>query len=625
MRYLRATAASLLLILLVAGFPVLLAQTIGNPLTGWPALHAGDVSDEVFLDVLAAFTWAAWASFAWSVLSEIIALAARVPRPHLPGTLPGPQHLAHTLVTAAFLVLPSNPLLTASATAHPGAVAALAPRAPTTGHAVPPETRSAAINATATEQVSPVPSSPAHRAHDSAAASSTSPTGFVLGTGVGLVTGVTLRELGRLRRRQWRHRHPGRVVPATPAHLVAAEKALTLPGPPISDTDRAQILAAHASTQDQPMPPARGQQPWDSFCDAAGAPLPQLTSPTTDITADTDHRSDQRGKSNSCLDGPQTEPGVSLLTQPLDTLLATTATTAPDAHTLAPPVHTRVRTLIQHADPDLDEDLAAWRAPDTHRPRLSVLGPIQVRARGHLPSPRPRLAWHTEVVAYLGAHPRGVTPEKFGSDLWPGEPDIAGKPKVRAAMHNVRDWLGTDPTTGQGYVPQVKSNTAGPASLYRAEGLLCDADLFRRLRLRGVTRGPQGIHDLETALHLVTGPPYDPSQRRNRGYRWLIDTPVDTETTAMIIDVAHLVATHHLSTNRPDLAARAAHTSLATGTHDDIPLLDLVAACDAQGHHAEAATWIQRILATHNAEVEEDLPPRTADILHRRRRLYHTI
>ena len=86
----------------------------------------------------------------------------------------------------------------------------------------------------------------------------------------------------------------------------------------------------------------------------------------------------------------------------------------------------------------------------------------------------------------------------------------------------------------------------------------------------------------------------------------------------MIVDVAHLVATHHLTAHRPAQAADAARVALKAGCHDDTPLLDLIAACDAQGLPGEAAAWVRHLLSNHGVEVEEDLPPRTADILHRR-------
>jgi hypothetical protein len=149
------------------------------------------------------------------------------------------------------------------------------------------------------------------------------------------------------------------------------------------------------------------------------------------------------------------------------------------------------------------------------------------------------------------------------------------------------------------------------------EDLLVDAELFRRLRIRAVARGSEGISDLHAALDLVTGPPFD--QRRPGGYGWLAETPLDHEYTGMIVDVAHLVATHHLAAGEPELARAAAQTALDAGSTDDVALLDLVAACDAEGNRAEADRFVKRILANHDAEVEEDLPRRTAEILNRRR------
>lgn len=83
----------------------------------------------------------------------------------------------------------------------------------------------------------------------------------------------------------------------------------------------------------------------------------------------------------------------------------------------------------------------------------------------------------------------------------------------------------------------------------------------------------------------------------------------------MIIDVAHLVATHQLAAGRPE---RAAHAALRTGAQDDVALLDLVAAHDAAGNQAEADRYVARILTNHDAEIEEDLPPRTYEVLRRR-------
>jgi hypothetical protein len=178
--------------------------------------------------------------------------------------------------------------------------------------------------------------------------------------------------------------------------------------------------------------------------------------------------------------------------------------------------------------------------------------------------------------------------------------------------------MGDNPGTGKPYLPDANEVRSGGIGTYRIDGLVSDADLFRRLRLRALAHPETGITDLEAALSLVSGPPWD--RRRPEGYTWLAEMPLDRECTAMIVDVAHLVATYHLANQQPERAAAAARVSLLTASGDDVALLDLVAASDAQGNHREARMWIQRIFANHDdAEVEEDLPPRTAEILHRRR------
>lgn len=376
----------------------------------------------------------------------------------------------------------------------------------------------------------------------------------------------------------------------------------------------AQFLTVAARTDDRPMPDAPGDAPWQACADLAGAPRHDVL---TEVVTATDPG--PAGAINLERQGGDATTGSvrpdRVLPLPPAAYLENTATTRDDLTTLAPAVDDTTRRRVTDADPTLDTDLADWTAQDCPRPRLTVLGPLTVRAGVDLPSEKHRRAWTAEVVAYLACHPRGVTAEKLGEDLWPTDPRATTTSKVRQAIYMVRRRLGTNPTTGTDYVPTAINPTGGPG-LYRIDGLLVDADLFRRLRLRGVARGADGITDLQAALDLVTGPPF--SDRRTSGYAWLTDDPLDHAYTGMIVDVAHVVATHHLATGRPDLAAAAAQVALTAGSTDDVALLDLVAACDAQGNRAEADRLVARILANHDAEVEEDLPPRTAEVLHRR-------
>jgi hypothetical protein len=87
----------------------------------------------------------------------------------------------------------------------------------------------------------------------------------------------------------------------------------------------------------------------------------------------------------------------------------------------------------------------------------------------------------------------------------------------------------------------------------------------------------------------------------------------------MIVDLAHVVATHHLAVDEPEAAAAAAQTALRAGSSEDTPLLDLVAACHAQGNNAQAEAYVRQIMCNHDADEEEDLPPRTYEVLRRRR------
>jgi len=404
-------------------------------------------------------------------------------------------------------------------------------------------------------------------------------------------------------------------IPALGVELIAqqipAEEAAQL----------AQMLALAATTEDRPVPDADGDKPWDSYADAAGSLRHSLAAPNTPTPAPT-----QRAAEHSVADIPalhlaDSAPRVTNSVLPLSpqTYLDQTATTRQDLDALAPQVDEATRAQVESIDPELDRDLADWNDPNCTRPKVRLLGPVSVTAQGSLPQRNPRLLWNTEIVAYLATRTGRVSVERYGTDMWPDDPDIAGKTKARQSISVVRQWLGINQRTGHEHLP--KGVVAGLPSPYRLEDVLVDAELFRRLRLRGSARGADGIADLRAALDLVAGVPF--SDRRPEGYGWLAENPLDHVYAGMIVDVAHIMATHHLAMGEPELAVSAAQVALKAGSSEDVPLLDLVAACDAQDNRAEAEAYIKRILANHDAEVEEDLPPRTAEILHRRQWLGH--
>ncbi|WP_138757696.1 LysM peptidoglycan-binding domain-containing protein [Modestobacter altitudinis] len=380
----------------------------------------------------------------------------------------------------------------------------------------------------------------------------------------------------------------------------------------------AQVLALAAVTVDVPIPLAHGTASWDGSSDACGGLRTDRLGQSTGPLAYHDALDDEPMHR---LGDDRTRSLDSVLPLPDQSYLDHAATTELDLKAVAPGTNEAVRRQVEDADADLDRDLADWADPSSPRPKLTLLGPVEVRAQGSLPARNPRRQFHTEIVAYLATRPGGVTSERYSTAIWPDEPDVVGKTKVRQAISVVRAWLGTDPVTGADYLPSGLS--AAAAGRYRINGILIDAELFRRLRVRGHARGVDGVADLSAALELVSGRPFDvPPPRRGAagGYTWLVDggSRLDHEYAAMIVDVAHTVATHYLGAGQPELAAAAAQVALRAGSFEDVPLLDLVAASDAQGNKAEADAYVSRILANHDADVEEDLPPRTAEILFRR-------
>ncbi|MGM9125857.1 hypothetical protein ACTFF2_03210, partial [Campylobacter jejuni] len=60
--------------------------------------------------------------------------------------------------------------------------------------------------------------------------------------------------------------------------------------------------------------------------------------------------------------------------------LATAATTAEDLAAVAPSVPPEIRTEIEALDPTLEQDLADWFDPTSPRPKVHLLGPVEVNA-----------------------------------------------------------------------------------------------------------------------------------------------------------------------------------------------------------------------------------------------------
>jgi hypothetical protein len=368
-----------------------------------------------------------------------------------------------------------------------------------------------------------------------------------------------------------------------------------------------QLMVHYAATLDRPMPAARGPHPSDTYTDVAGALLPQVTiarDATLPVTAA----------------GPGTLPPLqpvatgasnSVLPQPDAVYVQRAAVVAEDLDALAPGVSAEVRQRVEADTSSLDQDLADWYRDDADRPKLQLLGPVGVTLPNRDRSTKPpRMAMSVEVITYLATRRHGATVAQIAAALWPRDPDILDKTLPKQKISLARRLLGRNPRTGRDHIP----HSAG--GVYVVEDVLIDAELCRRLHTRGSVAGADGIPDLWKALELVRGVPLD--QRREGGYEWLVDTPLDTEYLAMIVDISTKVVTHELARGDPTAALRAAQIPFKAGSSDDTVLLNLMKAHDAAGERALGDACVRQILASFDVEDEVDLPPRTAEILRRR-------
>jgi len=367
----------------------------------------------------------------------------------------------------------------------------------------------------------------------------------------------------------------------------------------------AQMLSQAELAADEPMPAAAGDQPWQAYCDAAGSLLPQHTLP--------------RSAAGQPPQPIGQEAVTSLLPLADQTYQDAAATTADDLATLAPQVPSTLRPAVEAADPTLDADVAAWLDPDTDQPRLTLLGPVQLRAHGDLE--KNRVGFYTEIVAYLATRENGATLAQFETafNLAPA--------RARSDIRIARNWLGVNPRTRRKHLPDALKSKSGQArgiGVYELEDVLVDANLFRRLRVRGEARGADGIPDLIVALSLVSGPPFD--QLRSDGYEWLTEgARVDHHLVCGIADVAHLVTTHALAVGDIKRARAAAEIAQLAAPYEEIPRLDLVAVREAEGHLDEAEDYLRDQVCNRSDDngAPEDLSERTQAILRHREWLSH--
>lgn len=281
---------------------------------------------------------------------------------------------------------------------------------------------------------------------------------------------------------------------------------------------------------------------WEAYTDQSGALRREYTLPRN-TPADT-------------VD----EPLSSLLEGDAEDYIRHSAIVQEDLETLAPKVPEHVRAEVEQSDPTLDQDIADWFSTNCDRPRLSLLGPVTARIHGKALAKRK--PYFTELLAYLAMHRKhGATREEIGEAFG------ITHGKVRDYTNTVREWLGTNPTTGEPHLPHADKAPAAKlrgVNVYQVDdGLLVDLHLFLRLRKRGQARGgAEGVADLCTALELV-GESKPFSQLREEGWTWLVNEPdrVDLMASGWIADVALIVVTEALAAGDLVKARSAAYVA----------------------------------------------------------------
>jgi LysM repeat protein len=302
------------------------------------------------------------------------------------------------------------------------------------------------------------------------------------------------------------------------------------------------------------------------------------------------------------------EPASTLLEGDDEDYVREAPVVAEDLEVLAPKVPARVRDEVEAADPTLDADLADWLALTCDRPRLSLLGPVAARAHGKALAKRK--PYFTELLTFLALRRRrGVTVDQV-CDAFGLEPA-----KAREYVRIVRDWLGTNPRTGELHLPHADKAPAAKlrgVNVYQVDqDLLIDMELFKRLQLRGRARGgKEGLGDLTSALQLVTGRPFD--QHRPGGWAWLFDGERHDEyMTVAIADTALIVTTHCLETGDLPRARAATEVAVLAAPHEEATRLCLAGILKAEGNRDEAARIVRDEIC--NRSDDADAPPEPSE------------
>ncbi|MGY2877187.1 hypothetical protein ACVW00_004377 [Marmoricola sp. URHA0025 HA25] len=342
---------------------------------------------------------------------------------------------------------------------------------------------------------------------------------------------------------------------------------------------------------------------WEAFTDKSGAIRREYTLPRNvqEIT-----------------EAAEQEPARSMLEDDDRAYVEAAATTEEDLEQVAPRVPVKVCEAVEAELATLDEDYHAWITKDPTRPRLRLLGPVKLTAGGDMTEVADRVGFYTELVAYLASKSRhGATTdevvEAFGYE---------NKNRVRVDMTILRDWLGTNPVTGQPFLPKAPDAPAKREhgkNVYQLDtgpgGVIVDTKLFEQKKARAQSRGEAGMTDLREALTLVDGVPY--SKLRETGWSWLLEGDrADHEAVYMVSDAAHILTTHYLKQGAIKDAYAVAKVGVLAAPDEQTMQFNLARVMKAEGRLEEAEKFLNEEVYNRS---DDGLAPR--DLSERSRKI----
>ncbi|MFC1405738.1 MULTISPECIES: LysM peptidoglycan-binding domain-containing protein [Streptacidiphilus] len=325
--------------------------------------------------------------------------------------------------------------------------------------------------------------------------------------------------------------------------------------------------------------------------DAPGPPeqQPEAAAPASPFLAFSQHHAAVPGPADIPLPpAPFPEPAEPALAPSRDPSAVATSAAAGvtgNASVAVPP------TSAPWPDPDAAE-------PSTlHTPQVLVLGPLDITGLGASGRGR-RLA---ELAAYLYLHPHR-TAAAIAEAMGSMEPWADGT--LRSRMSQLRKVLGTTPD-GTPYVPYLSDNATYPQLAVR-----CDWTRFLKLAERGLTAGATDVADLESALALVRGRPFQGSSAS-----WAVAE--QQEMISRIVDVAHTAAVRHVAAGSWDAARTAISKGLDVEPTAEILYRDWITLENRRGDRAALGRVISdlnRALRTLDVEMDDDTQKLITDI-----------